>query len=50
MEHNEICEATWETGENKRLPHVKNDVLLTAFYHARHTMAVEKLTGFEIKK
>ena len=50
LEHDEIYEDTWEEKENKWLPYVKNDVLLTAFCYARYRMIREKLTGFSMKK
>ena len=35
MEHDEICEDTWEAKGNEWLLYVKNDVLSTAFWVAR---------------
>ena len=38
-----------EEKENERLPYLKNDVLSTAFTHARYAKSMEKLTGFGMK-
>ena len=44
-----MYEDTWEARENEWLPHVKNDVLSTAFCYARYTMGMEDLTRFGMK-
>ena len=49
LEHDDIYEDTWEAKENEWLPHVKNDVLSTAFCYARYTMGMEELTEFGMK-
>ena len=49
LEHDEIYEDSWEEKENEWLPHVKNDVLSTAFCYARYTMGMEELTTFGMK-
>ena len=49
LEHNEIYEDTWGEKENEWLPHVKNDVLSTAFCYARYSMGMEELTNFGVK-
>ena len=48
-EHDEKYEDTWEARENEWLPHVKNDVLSTAFCYARYIMGMEELTEFGMK-
>ena len=49
LEHDEIFEDNWEEKENEWLPHLKNDVLSTAFSYARYSKGMEELTGFGMK-
>ena len=49
MDHDGTFEDTWEARENGWLPYVKNEVLSTAFFYARYTMVVEKVTNSGMK-
>ena len=49
MKRDEIYEDNWEEKENEWLPHVKNDVLSTAFCYARYIKVMNELTNFGIK-
>ena len=50
MDHDETYEDTWEDTENEWLPHLKNDVLSTAFTYTGYAEGMEELTGFGMKK
>ena len=49
LEHDEIFEDNWEEKEIEWLPHIRNDVLSTAFSYARFSKGMEELTGFGMK-
>ena len=49
MEHDEIQEDTWEAIEKEWLPYVKNNKLSIAFFYARYTMGMQRLTNFGTK-
>ena len=49
MDHDEIYDDNWEKKENKWLSYLKNNVLSTAFSHARYSKGMEGLTGFRMK-
>ena len=49
LEHDEIYENYWKANEHEWLPYDKSDVLSTAFCYARYTMAMKKVTGFDMK-
>ena len=49
VDHDEIHEDTWKDEEKEWLPYLKNGVLSTAFYYARYSKGMEKVTRFALK-
>ena len=49
MNHDEIDENNWKDRKDEWLPHVKNDVLCTAYSYARCIEAMKEITGFSLK-
>ena len=43
LDHDEIYEDTWEDKEHEWLPYLKNDLLSTAFSHARYSKGREEI-------
>ena len=46
MNHDEFYSDTWRDKNSEWLDYVKNDKLCTAFSYARHTKAMQNITGF----
>ena len=49
MDHDEVDGNKYKDKKTERLDYVKNDVLCTAFSHARYCKAMEEITGFSMK-
>ena len=49
MNHNECDENNWMHKKDMWLPHMKNDVLCTAYCYARYTKSMQEITGFSMK-
>ena len=49
MNHDEIDENNWRDKKYEWLPHVKNDVLCTAYSYARYNKCMEEITGCSMK-
>ena len=46
INHDEVYSDTWKDKKSEWLDYVQNDVICTAFSYARHTKAMEEITGF----
>ena len=49
MDHDEVDYKKYKVKEDELLPHVKQDILSTAFSYARFCKAMEEITGFSMK-
>ena len=49
MDHHEVDYDNYKDKKDEWLPHVKNDVLCTAFSYARYCKAMEEITEFSMK-
>ena len=50
MNHDEIDANNYRNKKDEWLDYIKNDVICTAFSYARHTKAMEEITGFGMKE
>ena len=49
MNHKEVNCKIYKVKKDEWLDYVKNDILCTAFSHARYTKPMEEITGFGMK-